>query len=97
MRLRVIAVGTRMPAWVDAGFEEYRRRLSGSWRVTLQEIAPARRPAGSGGARREPSLACEATAILTALAPDESLVCLDERGTECSTLELARWLEQCRA
>ncbi|MBV8062396.1 MAG: 23S rRNA (pseudouridine(1915)-N(3))-methyltransferase RlmH, partial [Nevskia sp.] len=27
MRVRLIAVGTRMPAWVEAGFAEYAQRL----------------------------------------------------------------------
>ena len=28
MRLRVIAVGSRMPAWVESGYAEYVKRLS---------------------------------------------------------------------
>ncbi len=27
MNLLVVAVGNRMPAWVEAGFEEYARRM----------------------------------------------------------------------
>jgi 23S rRNA (pseudouridine1915-N3)-methyltransferase len=47
MRLRVIAVGTRMPAWVDAALEDYSRRLRGAWRFELSALSPAsRRQAG---------------------------------------------------
>jgi 23S rRNA (pseudouridine1915-N3)-methyltransferase len=47
MRLRVIAVGTRMPAWVDAAVEDYSRRLRGAWRLELSALSPAsRRQAG---------------------------------------------------
>ena len=43
MRLRVIAVGTRMPQWVDDAFEDYARRLRRPWGLTLTQIAPAYR------------------------------------------------------
>lgn len=93
MHLRVIAVGTRMPAWVDSAFDDYARRLRGSWQFELTEIAPAsRRQAGSGPA----ATAYEARRILALLSARETVVPLDERGHEWSTLELARWLEQQR-
>jgi 23S rRNA (pseudouridine1915-N3)-methyltransferase len=50
MRVRVIAVGTRMPAWIRNGCEEYLGRLKGGLAVALTEIEPAVRRAGGGGA-----------------------------------------------
>ncbi len=41
MRVRLIAAGTRLPDWVNAGYAEYARRLVG-FRLELVEI-PARR------------------------------------------------------
>ena len=38
MQLRVVAAGTRLPAWVNAGFEEYAGRLRGEYRLDLVEI-----------------------------------------------------------
>jgi hypothetical protein len=35
MLMRVIAAGTRMPAWVDAGFADYAGRLRGDFRLEL--------------------------------------------------------------
>jgi 23S rRNA (pseudouridine1915-N3)-methyltransferase len=87
MRVRVIAVGTRMSAWVDAACEDYRRRLRGADAVELVEVAPARRGARSSGA-----LALEAGRILALLGPRECAVALDERGRSFSTLEFSRWL-----
>ena len=47
MRVRVIAVGTRMPSWVRSACDEYLTRLRGSLPVALTEIEPAsRRAAG---------------------------------------------------
>ena len=89
MRLRLIAVGTRMPAWVRSACDEYLRRLRGGLAVTLTEIeAPSRR----GG--RAPAVALEGARLLGALRPADHLVALDERGTQFSTHELADWLSQ---
>ncbi|HTW74638.1 MAG TPA: 23S rRNA (pseudouridine(1915)-N(3))-methyltransferase RlmH [Steroidobacteraceae bacterium] len=90
MRLRVLAVGTRMPGWVAAACEEYRRRLRAPWRLTLTEVAPAARGAGGGAAARARAL--EARAILGLLGERDYVVALDERGSEWSTRELADWL-----
>ena len=40
--MRVIAVGTRMSAWVDAACQDYLRRLRGADAIELVEIPPAR-------------------------------------------------------
>jgi 23S rRNA (pseudouridine1915-N3)-methyltransferase len=95
VHLRVIAVGTRMPDWVDAAFADYSRRLSGSWRIELKELAPAsRRDAGGAG---DAARAHEARRILALLSAQDYVVPLDEQGEQFSTLELAHWLETQRA
>lgn len=94
MHLRVIAVGSRMPAWVDTAFEDYSRRLSGTWKLELKVVSPAnRREAGDNAGAAK---ALEAKRILALLSPRDWPVALDERGEQFSTLELARWLEQQR-
>jgi len=40
-RLRLLAVGTRMPGWVQEGFEDYRKRLPRDCALELREIALA--------------------------------------------------------
>jgi 23S rRNA (pseudouridine1915-N3)-methyltransferase len=89
MRVRVIAVGTRMPAWVRSACDDYLRRLGGSLAIALTEIAPGPRRPGSGAQR---AIAAEGERLLKALRPADHLVALDERGTEFSTRELADWL-----
>jgi 23S rRNA (pseudouridine1915-N3)-methyltransferase len=88
MRVRVIAVGTRMPSWVRTACDEYLARLRGSLTITLKEIPPASRRAG--GAPR--AVAREGEGLLAALAPAEHVIALDERGREFTTQELAAWL-----
>jgi len=89
MRVRIIAVGTRMPAWVGAGCDEYLKRLRPALRVDLVEIPAGRRAASAPPAR---AIEEEANRLLAAVGDDDHVVALDERGKEFSTLELAQWL-----
>ena len=94
MRLRVIAVGTRMSAWVDAGFSDYSRRLRGADALELVAVPVARRH-GSGEAGR--AVKAEAGRILALLEPREYAVALDERGRSFTTLQFSAWLAERRA
>lgn len=96
--MRVIAVGTRMPGWVDAGFADYARRLRRPWALTLTQLAPAPRGAAAHAAAAAQAAraarAAEARRILQLLSPRDFIVPLDEQGSEPTTRELAHWLEQ---
>lgn len=89
MRARVIAVGTRPPAWVREACADYTRRLGSRLKLTLVEIEPGPRSAGQSPRK---AVETEARKLLTALRPDEWVVALDERGRQMSTRELADWL-----
>ena len=43
MKLRIVAVGHKMPAWITAGFIEYAQRMPREVRVEQTEIKPAAR------------------------------------------------------
>ncbi len=90
MRVRLIAVGSRMPKWVREAYEDYITRLSSGLKVSLVEIEPGPRTAG-----RSPQKAMEVEAqkLLGALRKDEFVVALDERGAQLTTRELAGWLK----
>ena len=90
MRVRVIAVGTRMPAWVRSACDDYLTRLGSSLAVALTEIDPGPRPPGAPAQR---AIAAEGERLLNALRPADHVVALDERGTQFSTRELAGWLK----
>lgn len=68
-----------MPAWVDAGFEEYARRMPREAKVALIRVRPEPRGEGDGGGRR----------VNAALPKGAYKVVLDERGRTCTTRELA--------
>jgi 23S rRNA (pseudouridine1915-N3)-methyltransferase len=89
MRVRVIAVGTRMPAWVRSACQDYLARLGTHLTVSVLEIDPGARTAGGTPAK---AIATEAQRLLAAVRPGEHVVALDERGTQYTTRELAAWL-----
>ena len=81
MRVRILAVGTRMPEWVTTAYEDYTRRMRKDMRVDLEEI-----PVGRARADEEKRL-------LERIG-DDYLVALDERGKSLTTLQLAKWLAE---
>jgi 23S rRNA (pseudouridine1915-N3)-methyltransferase len=89
MRIRIIAVGERMPAWVDAVVTDYTRRLAGTLKVVLKEV-----PAGQRSSRGDPAQAMhiEGERILALIKPQEFVAALDEHGIQSTTRELANWL-----
>jgi 23S rRNA (pseudouridine1915-N3)-methyltransferase len=94
MRLRVLAIGTRMPSWVDTAFQDYWRRMRATWKLELIELPTASRRE-SGGVTQSAKDA-EARRLLPLLSSRDFVVALDEHGTQKSTLALSQWLEQRR-
>jgi 23S rRNA (pseudouridine1915-N3)-methyltransferase len=90
MKLWVVAVGVRMPRWVDEAFDEYAKRMPRDLRVELVEVRPEPRSQGKPTAKL---LEAEAARIERALPRGCSRVALDERGREFGTAEFARWLD----
>jgi len=88
VKIRILAVGTRMPAWVDAGANDYLRRLPAQFRTAIEEIRPVRRSAGAEAR----AVVEEGARILESLSRTDFAVALDVRGRSMSTEQLAQWL-----
>src|SRR5262252_2332010 len=91
MKLLVVAVGTRMPAWVSQGFAEYAKRMPRTLPLELAEVRPEPRTEGKPLARL---LSAEAVRVERAVPQGYRRIALDERGRELTTSALARWLEE---
>lgn len=90
MKLYLIAIGHKMPGWIEAGYEDYARRMPPDMPLVLNAIKPGHRVAGEDGTRARQ---LEAERILAALPPGCVPIMLDERGTQPTTRELAVWLQ----
>ena len=87
--MRVIAAGTRMPAWVDAGYADYAGRLRGDYRLELVEVPLAQR--GQGDLRK--AVDREGQRMLAAAGERCYPVAMQVGGRTLDTSILARWLE----
>lgn len=90
MKLLIVAVGTRMPKWVEAGFDEFARRMPRELPMQLVELKAEPRTTGK---TVEAMMAAEAARIEAALPPRCRRVILDERGADLTTMALANRLE----
>lgn len=90
MRLTVVCVGGKMPAWVDAGVGEYGKRLPRELKLTWREIPLARRGKDS---KPEALRQQEGEQMLKAVPDGDRVIALDVGGSAWSTPELARQLE----
>jgi 23S rRNA (pseudouridine1915-N3)-methyltransferase len=90
MKLVIIAVGTRMPGWVDTAMAEYAKRMGRELLLEIIEIKPQDRAGGVPAAR---AMAQEAERIQAAIPKQARLVALDERGADVTTRALAQRLE----
>jgi 23S rRNA (pseudouridine1915-N3)-methyltransferase len=89
MRLRILAVGHKLPAWVAAGCAEYMKRMPRELPLSVAEIKPEPR----GAKTRAQLLAAEKLRLEAALQGFSRAVALDERGADLTSLQLAQKLE----
>ena len=90
MNITVLAVGTKMPRWVDEAVAEYAKRFGRDVAYALKEIKPEKRGAGVNAAQ---GMAAEEKRILEAVPQGAFLVVLDERGKAPTSVELAEHLK----
>lgn len=92
MKLQLVAVGTKMPAWVTTGFQEYQRRFPRDLPLELIEISAGKR---GKNADIERILQREGEQMLAAVSKSARLVTLDIPGRPWTTPQLAseltRW------
>lgn len=88
MRLAVLAVGQRQPAWADAACADFTKRYPPEWRFELKALKAEPR----SGRTPAQCMAAEAQrfeAALATLGKGLRRVVLDERGTRVTTPQLA--------
>ncbi|QJR82464.1 23S rRNA (pseudouridine(1915)-N(3))-methyltransferase RlmH [Alteromonas pelagimontana] len=90
MRIQIVAVGTKMPAWVAAGVDEFIRRFPPDMPVFFNEIAAGKRGKNADIKR---ILQKEGEAMLTAIPKGNRIVTLEVTGKPWDTPQLATQLE----
>jgi len=90
MRIKLLAVGTRMPKWVEQGYKEYALRLPNLCQLELVEIAAKKRGKNADTAR---ILRDEAVALQAAIPRGSIVIALDRKGKHIDTHTLATELQ----
>lgn len=91
MLIRILAIGTKMPDWVTAGFQEYAKRFTAGWQLELCEIPAEKRTKNPDIAR---IIEREGEKLLAAIKPNHQVIALDVKGHAWSTEQLAQQLKQ---
>lgn len=94
MQINLIAVGKRMPEWVNSGFNEYTKRFPSDFRLHLFEVAMKKR--GSGDSEICRTLRQEGEQMLAAIPKNNYVIALDVKGKLWDTHELAQHFETWR-
>jgi 23S rRNA (pseudouridine1915-N3)-methyltransferase len=93
LKIRLIAVGSKMPGWVEEGWHEYARRLPAELPLELVEIPLTTRSKNADVTRM---IRQEGEAMLAKVQPGERIVTLEVQGRAWSTEQLATELERWR-
>ncbi len=91
MQIHLIAVGTRMPSWVTAGYEDYARRLPRECILRLVEIPPGRRSKTHPAAQ---AVEEEGRRMLAAIPERCLVVAMEVTGRSWDTQTLASRLQE---
>jgi 23S rRNA (pseudouridine1915-N3)-methyltransferase len=86
MKLLLVAIGQRQPAWADAAWQEFAKRFPPEMRLELKALKAEPRSVGKTAAQ---NMAAEAQRIDAAVPKGARRVVLDERGTRLTTAQLA--------
>lgn len=86
MKIKMIAVGSKMPEWVETAYKTYAQRLPRDCCLELIEIPIAKRTRNQLANKW---MEKEGESILKAIAPSDWVIALDVEGQNWSTAKLA--------
>lgn len=90
MKLVVVAVGQRMPAWAQSAWDEYAKRFPPELRIELKAVKTETR----GSKTLASLLSAERDRIRAAIPAGSRVVALDEHGSALTTMGLAQRVQQ---
>lgn len=91
MKFYILAIGNKLPQWINKAYLEYAKRFAQDITIELIEIKPEKR---SSSKNKENILNTECQRIKAAIPAGCRLVVLDEQGKQWSTVQLAEEIEK---
>ncbi len=93
MKIDLIALGTKMPSWVEQSSQEYIKRFAPPWQFNLIEIPIPKRHKNRS---INTLIQQEGQALLQASSKTSMRIALDEHGPSMNSKALAKMLEKLR-
>ena len=90
MQTRILAVGQKMPAWVEQGCQEYLKRMPRELGVEIIEIPLAQRKGNVSASNLKDQ---EAAALQAKIQPPDFTIALDEQGKQWTSKQWGEQLE----
>lgn len=91
MKLNIIAVGQKMPKWVNEAFSEYQKRMPKELAIQLHEVPVAARKNNQNVKKLQQAEWKKQSALLP---PQGIVITLDEKGKQWSSQEWSQQLQQ---
>lgn len=90
MKIYLIAVGKKMPDWINSGYAEFNKRMPPERQINLIEINQSVR---NKTTPTEKNIKEEGERIQSAIPSNSRLIVLDEKGKNFSSVELSKKME----
>lgn len=91
MKTQLLLVGKTTDKYLTAGIDDYTERISHYMQFGITVI-PALKNTGSMNPEQQKTR--EGSMIMQQIEPQDTVVLLDERGQQMSSMEMARWLQK---
>lgn len=91
LNIELLAAGTKPPAWIASGIQEYQKRLPRDWQFNIKEIPVTRRQKGEPV---DKAIKQEGQRMMSALSPGSVVVTMDRNGQNWSTEQLAENIQE---
>jgi len=91
MQIKIIAIGQKMPEWVENAYEEYSKRLPSEWKLNLTSLEACPR---TSKANIKKTMLKESQALLSKTSSQDFIISLDRQGKSLTTLELSEKLHR---
>ena len=82
MKLFIVAIGHKMPAWVENPIQDFLKRMPKELPIMIKELKPDVSPAK------------EAIKVAAVIPKNSIVIAMDERGTDLSTTQMSNHLSQ---
>jgi 23S rRNA (pseudouridine1915-N3)-methyltransferase len=95
MKVCIIAIGQKMPAWAQTAFDDYAKRMPPEWKFECKALKAE--PRGSTSVEKIKQAEAERIhQAITSMGKDTCIVVLDEHGKGQTTQQLAQFMTDCQ-